>query len=404
MKVSINSDKEINTLIPKLLERSNDLSKEIKTRIKANLIFNEFEKKAQNEFNYFINDSNKRYTNAKFGHDIDHYIKDSEPIYKDKLNKIMNDKFYTELNLKPEKDKMRHKSTNKINLNITKLLSNIRNSIGRGKSKSTSNYNTNFINNQNNQERISNLKNTKNFTENEFPLNKKTIDYDERVLFDKRNKNEINSIFNTEQMKLSKSIDKYKLNLNKIKIPLLGEENQENKKLNIELPNIKMLYYQKPKSIKNLKDDAALRVNLNKLLPYSKYGRYMVKQKSDNKVLKTQDKLYFMTETSNNKKNNYESTNDMVISSAQNNIKLKNNYSFKRNKIKDLLEIKMPTLDEYETILNNKIKKIKEDRINRNREIHKKQSLNFLTNKEFMNYKINKHIKLLKEKEKELCK
>ena len=121
MKLSIETDRKINTLIPSLLKQSKSISKELKTRIKANSIFNEFEKKAQNEFNFYINDSNKRYINAKRGHDIDHYIDESEPKYKDKLKRIMSDKFYTELNLKPEKEKMKKKSTSKKYANIKKL-------------------------------------------------------------------------------------------------------------------------------------------------------------------------------------------------------------------------------------------------------------------------------------------
>jgi len=121
MKLSIETDKKLNTLIPSLLKQSKSISKELKTRIKANSIFNEFEKKAQNEFNFYINDSNKRYVNAKRGHDIDQYVDESESKYKDKLKRIMSDKFYTELNLKPEKEKMKKKSTRKIYDNIKEI-------------------------------------------------------------------------------------------------------------------------------------------------------------------------------------------------------------------------------------------------------------------------------------------
>ena len=404
MKVSIDTDKKINTFIPRLLKESNDLSNEIKTRIKANLILNEFEKKAQNEFNFYVNDSNKRYINAKFGHDIEHYIKDTEPIYKDKLNKIMNDKFYTELNLKPEKEKMKKKSTNKIHKNITELLLNIKSSIGGGKSKPIFNSYKNLKYSHNNQERMNKFKYNKNFTDNELLINKKTIDLDQKILLEKNNENEINNIFNIDHLKLSKSIDKYKLNLKKIKIPLLGEENPENKKLNIDLPLIKMLYYQKPKYIKNIKDDNIEKINLNKLLPFSKYGRYLQKQNSENKVINSQELPYFITETINTKKINYKNTNDIVINTAKNNMKLRNNYYLKRNRIKELLEVKMPNLNEYDTLLKNNLQKEREDRINKKREIYNKQRLNFLTNKDLINYKIDKSIELLKEKKENFCK
>ena len=109
MKLTITKDKKINRLIPILLKENKDYSKEVKLKIKINYIFNEFEKKAQNDFNFFINDSNKRYNNAKKGQEINHIIEDFQNKYEDRLAKIVNDKFYTELNLKSEKEKMKYK-------------------------------------------------------------------------------------------------------------------------------------------------------------------------------------------------------------------------------------------------------------------------------------------------------
>ena len=87
MKLSIETDRKINRLIPKLLKENKNYSKEIKTRIKIDSIFNEFEKKAKNEFNFYINDSNKRYTKAKNGQNLDNFIDESLPKYEDRLKK-----------------------------------------------------------------------------------------------------------------------------------------------------------------------------------------------------------------------------------------------------------------------------------------------------------------------------
>lgn len=357
MKLSIETDRKLNTLIPSLLKQSKSISKELKTRIKANSIFNEFEKKAQNEFNFYINDSNKRYINAKRGHDIDHYIDESEPKYKDKLKRIMSDKFYTELNLKPEKEKMKKKSTRKIYANIKGLLSSIRGSLGSGKSvQNIFNYKTKITND--NPVKQKKMKINKLSTINDLSIFKKA--HDDKILFLNKNKKEINNIFNFEQNNLSSSIDKYKINLSKIKIPSPNEEIPENKKLTIDLPHIKMLYYQHYKPKPKIEDDDIEKVNLNKLLPYSKYGRYLLKQRSEKHVMKSQDFPYFVTETINRK--NYGSTNDMVISSAKKNIILKNNYSFRRNRIKEMLDIKIPNINDYDNIVKNKIQNIKESR------------------------------------------
>lgn len=399
MKLSIETDRKINILIPSLLKQSKSISKEMKARIKANSIFNEFEKKAQNEFNFYINDSNRRYVNAKRGHDIDQYIDESEPKYKDKLKRIMSDKFYTELNLKPEKEKMKKKSTRKIYANIKGLFSSIRGSLGSGKSvQNIFNYKTKFT--TDNPLKQKKLKINKLSTINDLSVAKKA--HDDKILFLNKNKKEINNIFNFEQNSLSSSIDKYKINLSKIKIPDPNEEVPENKKLTIDLPHIKMLYYQHYKPKPKIKDDDIEKVNINKLLPYSKYGRYLLKQKSEKHVIKSQDFPYFVTETMNQK--NYGSTNDMVISSAKKNIILKNNYSFRRSRIKELLDLKIPKINDYDNIVKNKVQNIKESRNNKNKEIHKIQSLNFLSKNELFNFKIKQSIELLKQKERQYSK
>jgi hypothetical protein len=399
MKLSIEADRKINTLIPSLLKQSKTMSKELKTRIKANSIFKEFEKKAQNEFNFYINDSNKRYINAKRGHDIDQYIDESEPKYKDKLKRIMSDKFYTELNLKPEKEKMKKKSTRKIYANIKEIFTNIRGNLGTGKSvPNIFNYKTKIT--TDNPVKQKKLKINKLSLINDLSVFKKA--HDDKILFLNKNKKEINNIFNFEQKSISNSIDKYKINLSKIKIPSPNEEIPENKKLTIDLPLIRMLYYQHYKPKPKIEDDDIEKVNINKLLPYSKYGRYLLKQRSEKHVIKSQDFPYFMTETVNRK--NYGSTNDMVISSAKKNIILKNSYSFRRNRMKELLDIKIPNINEYDNIIKNKIQNIKESRNKKKKEISKIQSLNFLSKNDLFNFKIKQSIELLNLKEKQYSK
>ena len=217
-----------------------------------------------------------------------------------------------------------------------------------------------------------------------------------------KNKNDIKNIFNLESVRISNSIEKYKLNLSKIKIPILkdlNDENDENKKLNINLPRIKMIYYHKSNQKMKIKDDNVEKIDIGKLLPFSKYGRHLPKQKSENKI-KLQDIPSFMTETIN-KKWNYDNTKDMAVSSAKKNIRLKNNYSFKRQQIKDLFEYNIPSIEDYDNIIKNKLKKIKERRYNLNKEINKYQKINFLSRKQLINFQIDKNIELLNEKEKE---
>ena len=78
IEITFESDKKMNRLITMILKENKDYSKEIKSRIKINSIFNKIDKRANSELSTFINDSNRRYTNAKYGHDIENFIKSYE--------------------------------------------------------------------------------------------------------------------------------------------------------------------------------------------------------------------------------------------------------------------------------------------------------------------------------------
>jgi len=397
IEFSLESDKKINRLIPLLVKENKDYSKEIKSRIKINSIFNKIDKRAHNELSTFINDSNKRYANAKLGNDIENFIRGYENKNEERFNKIMNDKFFTELDLKSEKEKMKHKSTDKMNTNIKDLISSLKTNLTTGMLGKSSL----FENGEFSRRRLNRL--NKCYTENELSENKKTID--EKILFENRNKNCIGNVFNDDKIKINNSIDKYKINLRKIKMPSLirnSKEIPDNKKLNIDFPKIKMLYYKKyikPKT----KEKNIEKVDLHKLLSYAYDNKNFKKQKSEKKIsTKSEDAPYFLTETINvnNKINNYENTNGIVASLVQNNMRLKN-YMFRKNRMRDLLEHKIPNLEEYDKILMDKVKKIKEMRHNKNREINEKQNINYLSRKQLLNYKVNKGLEMLDEKQKE---
>ena len=266
MKLSIETDRRLNRLIPKLLKENKSISKEIKTRIKISSIFNEFEKKAKNDFNFYIKDSNKRYTQAKNGLNIEHYIDESQPKYENKLSKIMNDKFYTDLNLKPEKEKMKHKTTKKIYMNIKDLMANIKTSLDSSKSRKKLNFNSLYNNHVGKKlKRI--RKYNKCNTENELSLKKKNID--EKMALMNKNENDIKTVFNLENLNINNSIEKYKNSLSTIKIPFIKDknyENEEHKKLNLNLPIIKMIIYHKSNTRKKFKDSNIEKFDISKLL------------------------------------------------------------------------------------------------------------------------------------------
>ena len=122
----VNKSKALNILIPRLINKSNNLTKEIKSRIKLNKIFSEFENKASNNFNYFITISNKRYTNSKLGNDLDTIIRATRVKNVNEAKKIVNDRFYKDKNLEIEKQKMKYKSTERIHDDIKDTFNKMR--------------------------------------------------------------------------------------------------------------------------------------------------------------------------------------------------------------------------------------------------------------------------------------
>ena len=92
-------------LLPKLIQKSNGLSQEIKNRIKLNHIFSEFESKASNKFNFFIKESEKRYLGSKYGAKMEYILHSSKKRSNKEAYKILNDNFYLNQDLIKERKK-----------------------------------------------------------------------------------------------------------------------------------------------------------------------------------------------------------------------------------------------------------------------------------------------------------
>ena len=98
---------EVNRLIPKLIGKSAIFTKEMKDRIKANLILSEFDNKAKNEFNFYLKESNRRYMTLKSGGHLDNQIKESQIKNKERSDKIFSDKVFTKLNIDNDREAMK---------------------------------------------------------------------------------------------------------------------------------------------------------------------------------------------------------------------------------------------------------------------------------------------------------
>ena len=374
---------DFNKLVPKLIEKSENLSKEIKYRIKLNHIFSEFESKSGNQFNFFIKESEKRYLGSKYGTKIEYILNTSNKRGKKEALKILNDDFYLNRDILNERKKMQTKSTNEIHKNITDIINEIKkvknDSLTLSKKKSRNIF----------RSRISLFKNLK--SENIFKNSNKNLN---------RNKNDINSLFFKEEKNVKYSFDNYKNFIKSIdpivKKRIVTEEDEDSKnkedinnkdnksilkkKYNFSMPKMELLSYKKPiKHIRTRKDeDEENRVNIKTLLPYSVSGKNIFPK------LKNFNKINSSLFSNKNNKDAFiiNSTNTIIVKKALEEFNSNKIFHNKNNKIINKLGIeRIPSLGIYEKIIKNNSNKIRLRRKYLNERIYnnqKNKGLNYL--------------------------
>ena len=385
----VNKSKALNILIPRLIDRSNSLTREIKSRMKLNKIFSEFENKASNNLNYFITASNHRYT----------IISSTRAKNINEATKIINDNFYKDSNLEIERQKMKYKSTNKINKDIKDIFNKMKLPLE-----------TKFSNNNNREiqmiiKGMDNQLRKERIYDNNDDLNerKEKISSVENV---KRGKNTINDELEKEQISIENTINKYLNNINNVKVNNIIKSSSNSpsphKKQVFKLPKIKLINYKKYKPPKRkITTEEDKKPDIKKLLPYSSLGKNcnIIKKNEDSSLNENDLKnLPFITEPNfiANKKNDYHNTLNVVYNSANNEFKLQNSFDEKRRKLEDILGINnIPKLDTYDDIAIKKSEKIKNDRHKKAKKISESQKFAVLSRKAKVNMIIENDMDLL---------
>ena len=406
----VNKSKALNILIPKLIDKSNNLTKEIKSRIKLNKIFSEFENKASNNLNYFITASNRRYTNTKLGNDLDTLLYNTRLKNINVATKIINDKFYKDTNLEIEKQKMKYKSTSKIYKDIKDTFNKMKLPLETKFSRNT-NKEINLI-----IKGIDMKQNKRSLYEekDEDLMSKKKVVYniEENV---KRSIDVIDDEFEKEQNSIDNTINKYLKEINTININHklnTSDSPSSHKKTTFKLPKIKLInykQYQPPKRKVITEEDK--KPNIKKLLPYSKLGRNndTLKKNEDSFNEKKNDhkNFPFITEPNLNniirKNNNYNNTLNVVYNSANNEFLLQNKFDDKRRKLESILGTnEIPHLNTYDEIAFKKSEKIKNNRHNKAKKINESQKFAVLSRKAKINLIIDNDMELLDKLEDKL--
>ena len=406
----VNKSKALNILIPKLIDKSNTLSKEINSRMKLNKIFEEFDNKASNNLNYFITASNQRYINSKLGNDLDSILSSTRAKNINEAKKIINDKFYKDSILETERQKMKYKSTSKIYKEIKETFNLMKLPLETKFSPNSKREINNIIKGYD-----KNAQKPKLLDESKIDEPKKIeYNFEENV---KKDKNAISYELEKENNSINRTIAKYMNNMERLKfIDNFDLSNPATtprppKKYNFDLPNIKLLNYKKykmPRRILSTEDDK--KPNIKKLLPYSKLfkNNNNVKKNEESPNNEKDSKNFpFITETNIKvfKNYDYHNTLNVVYNSANNEFQLQNTFDNKRRKLDNMLGInKIPQISTYDDIAYKKSQSIKNKRHKKAKKLSESQRYEILSRKEKFNMVIDRDLSLLDDLENKIYK
>jgi hypothetical protein len=400
---NIEKNKAINILVPKLIDKTEHLQKEIKRRILLNEIFSEFENKASNKLNYFITNSYKRYNCTKLGNNINTFLSEREKENTNEIDKILNSNFYNDTDLKLEKKKMKYKSTTKLLKGINEIFDKIKYPLETRFSRNSKIKIREIINGKDELKSKKENKAKKVEIKKLTPAKRNIIKfYNKQSLT--TDKKIINSELYKEQKSIQDSINDY---LNKINNKILKADvnsgispfsilNSETyrTKPKINFPKINFLEYRnikRPKETKLNKNTFQKTPDINKIMPYYK----SFKKREDEKINNEDKKIPFITEVgikvqNNNKDREYDfdDTQDVVYTSANNELNIHQSLDFKRKKLDEMFGLNnVPNITTYNNIISKKIvdsrmEKFKKIKSTNNIMISTKQRFNDIINNE----------------------
>lgn len=425
MEEELENGKIINKMIPETIDDSKLYSKEIKKRIKLNSVFSEFETKATNDLNFYIDESNRRYTKSKCGINLNTLISSTRKKCLDESIKILNDNFYNNNIIDDQREKMKFKSGKR----YYKIIKNKFNIIRNPEIKRKELY-IEDINKMNaNLDKYDDNKNSLNEIIKKFKNNNRNNSVSYKIKFEPnisnriKDKSKINEIINNDSKSIYESIDNYKSNLNSLRYDDEGRKKQNkdlnlnlHKKIKFNLPKLQFLNYGENKILLNKTNDNDdnKKADIHKLIPFSKYAKYCFGlnqkdisfNKSSNKE-KSENTLPYITEPSvpdnSHYYKNYNNTIFVVANSANKEIFVNKNYDKKRMDVENILKVNdIPELKYYEKIAHEKANNVAQKRREKNELISKHQNYLKLTTKQKMNFDIERNINLITNIEKSL--
>ena len=366
MSFSVN---HANSLLPKIIMKNKEFTDRILNKMKGHEIFNDIDLKFSSNLKKIISLSEKRRQNIKTGTLLKNVI-DKNIIQSNELSsEIINHSSYRNINnLLKERKKLKKVSSEPILKDVRILINDLINSkntfkidLNRRKKLYEAEQVINPFDNLTNKEKL--------FKNKELINNKLTEDH--KVLNNSVNiyLTQMNDIYNNYEEKVKKK----EMSINQIQKAI----DLEKKKVKFPLKKSELLYYQKKKEDKKIKTKKIIidkfKININKILSFSKNGINSKKTNDSNCINENQNSLFLspINIISNNLHINhrdYENTPKLVYKQALRNYNIKENFEEKNKCISNIIDLNLPSFEEYNRIIKSKITAFRLNNYNKNNE------------------------------------
>ena len=350
-----------NILVPKLLDKTSLYANNLKTRIKIDGIFNEFDESANANFKKFIKLSQQRYKSVKSGTHLNNILNNQKQEIKELSHNILTNKFYNNNEIEKESKKLLKKMGVKENQDLFELRKDIiskTNSLTKVEIKNREKLLKNALKKRKRENKVlSYLPKQENKVKNNLSnlQRKMSIKYNGKLI----NINELNDkkqffddLMKNDFSRLNKNFKDYLTHLKDIKMKEQDEmtKRQSNREkysflYNFSPERIKFLSYREDDlNAKKPKKKDEPKVDIMKLMRYTKRGnKKWFKKGLKNKEFKQIPKLNqkqqpelkpifkSINTTTNNFHKNKTDLENINLSTGQNNIYNKTDSNFFNN-------------------------------------------------------------------------
>ena len=384
-----------NILVPKLLDKTSLYANNLKTRIKIDGIFSEFDDSANINFKKFIKLSEQRYKSVKSGTHLNNILDSQDGEIKELSENILTNKFYNNNDIEKESKKLLKKMGIKENQDLYELRKDIiskTNSLTKAEIKNREKLLKNALKKRKRENKVLSYfpKKQKKANNISNPERKLSIKYNGKIInMDELNERKqfLDDLMNNDFTNLNNKFNNYLDHLKTINLkdPIEVQKQKASKEkydyLNsFSLDRIKFLSYKEDDlNSKKPKKKEEPKIDIMKLMRYTKRGnkKWFEKElknkafKPCHKPKKKQIELrpifspindtdlnnknnFKYNNTSSDFFNNYKNTIKTVRNEANKAISLNQNFDKKIKTMENFFNTKtLPKIEDYDNIINN---------------------------------------------------